>query len=412
MQRLPRVVRVARGLALAVPLLTACTTVGSGPTAVPDAAPLVPVDAELAALARVSMYQDARLSAYLAGIVDRLATTPERETAAPAITVVVLEDPTIAVFTMPNAAIYVHSGLLAALSNEAELSAVLAREVTHVRRGLGAGVPADTTDRISAAITAIAPTIAAALARGDDARMLSPVAAVILGARLPHAYTAAMAGRGVEPERDADAGALERLVHAGYDPAEAPRAFDRLRRAAAEGGAAERFFVASEASAADRVATLTRLLTGMPSARAVSPPSVGERAEFDAAIIPLVRENARLEMRAGRFHAARAQLDRAIAADPADARARLYEGDFHRLRAQRARSMADRDELARMAFASYAECEALDPALAEVSRQIGLLYYQQGRHEQARAAFERYVARQPDAPDAARVAEYVLALTR
>jgi regulator of sirC expression with transglutaminase-like and TPR domain len=47
-----------------------------------------------------------------------------------------------------------------------------------------------------------------------------------------------------------------------------------------------------------------------------------------------------------------------------------------------------------------------------VTRQIGLLYYQQGRYDFAREAFEQYVARAPEAPDAARVAEYVLLLTR
>jgi predicted Zn-dependent protease len=409
MPRFPKAVRLAGGLPFVLLLACSCATVGSGPAGAPPAVPATSIEAELAALGRVPVYDDPRLGGYLAGIVDRLATDQERDGGLPPVAVVVVRDPTIGVFAMPEARVYVHSGLLAAVANEAQLAAILAREVTHLRRGHAATVTADAAGRIAAGLDAIAPSLSAALGRGDEARVVSPVASVILGARLPHAYTGAIAGHGAEREREADAGAFERLVRAGYDPREAPRVFERLRRAALDGGGAERFYVAGEASVAERVAAFTR----RPEATSASPRApIREAADFDVVMIPLVRENARLEMQAGRFRAARAQLDRVIAGDPSDARAHLYEGDLHRLRAQRARSVADRDDLARMALTAYQRCEEVDPSVAEVSRQIGLLYYQQGRLDQARAAFERYLARRPDAPDAARVAEYVLTLTR
>jgi predicted Zn-dependent protease len=407
MPRFPKAVRRAGGLALVLPLAAACATLGGRPPIAHP--PAMTVDAELTALARVPVYDDPRVADHLAGIVDRVTTEAERAGGAPRLVVVVVRDPTIGVFSMPAARIYLHSGVLAAVENEAQLAAILAREVTHLRRGHAATVAPDAAGNIAAALEAIGPSLSASLARGDDTRTLSPVAAVILGARLPRAYTAAMAGHGVAREHEADVGALERLAGAGYDPREAARAFERLRRAAVDGGSAERFYVASQASVADRVATFTRLAE---ERSALTSGEGGDAAAFGLAMMPLVRENARLEMQAGRFRAARAQLDRVLAADPSDARAHLYDGDLHRLRAQHARSVADRDDLARIALAAYQRCEALDPALAEVSRQIGLLYYQQGRHDQAREAFERYLALRPDAPDAARVAEYVLALTR
>ena len=409
MPRFPAAVRLTGGLALVLPLVTACATLGTGPPTAHVPGGPTTLDAELAALARIPLYDDPRVADYLAGIVDRMATEQERGGGAPRIAVIVVRDPTIGVFAMPEARLYVHSGVLAAVENEAQLAAILAREVTHLRRAHAGSVAPDATGKIAAALDAIGPSLTVSLARGDETRTISPVAAVILGARLPRAYTAAIAGHGLEREREADVEALERLVRAGYDPREAAPAFERLRRAAVDGGSAERFYVASETSVADRVATFTRLLA---ERSASTSGERGDGASFGLAMIPLVRENARLEMQAGRFRAARAQLDRVIAAEPSDARAHLYDGDLHRLRAQHARSVADRDDLARMALAAYQRSEALDPSLAEVSRQIGLLYYQQGRHDQARAAFEQYLARRPDAPDAARVAEYVLALTR
>jgi tetratricopeptide (TPR) repeat protein len=124
----------------------------------------------------------------------------------------------------------------------------------------------------------------------------------------------------------------------------------------------------------------------------------------------VARENARLELGIGRFREAQEQLDRALAVRPEDARAHLYVGDLHRLRAQRARGAAERDELARRALAAYERCAGLDPDIVDVARQVGLLYYQQGRVEQAREAFARYLGRSPDAPDAPRVREYLAAL--
>jgi len=72
------------------------------------------------------------------------------------------------------------------------------------------------------------------------------------------------------------------------------------------------------------------------------------------------------------------------------------------------RSVADQDELARKAYASYERCIALDPDRTEVQRQLGLLYYQLRLIDRARDAFARYLTLRPDAPDAARVREYLV----
>ncbi|MBM4442246.1 MAG: tetratricopeptide repeat protein [Candidatus Rokubacteria bacterium] len=370
------------------------------------------LDAEAQALARVETYDDPLLAEYLATIADRLAGEEERESGAAPVTITVLRDPTINAFALPDGRVYVHTGLLSRLANEAQLAAVLARELTHARRRHGLLARASEGD-VTAAIAALAPALTAAAGETDEAagRPLSPVASAILGGRLTHAYTAAFTGHGRELERAADAGALERLVRAAWDPKEAPRAFERLRREARAGGVAERFHLGNDAALADRVESTQRLVTAVYAVAAALPDTNRETEDFEPVLAPMVRENARLELRAGRLRAAQAQLDRVLAHTPGDGRAYLYYGDLHRVRAQRARSVADRDELARRALAAYERAAALDPALGEVSRQVGLLYYQQGRVDRAREAFEQYITRNPDAPDVARVREYVRVLT-
>jgi tetratricopeptide (TPR) repeat protein len=124
----------------------------------------------------------------------------------------------------------------------------------------------------------------------------------------------------------------------------------------------------------------------------------------------VVRENARLDIQAGRFALAADQLDRVLAAAPPDPVAHLYYGDLYRLRSQRAQSAAEAADWTRQAIDHYETAARLDPAYADPFRQLGLLYYQQRELAQAVAAFRNYVALKPDAVDAGRVEEYLAEL--
>jgi predicted Zn-dependent protease len=415
-----------RGLArlsLAGLLAAACATPTTSPIASRPATPptamgpaadepgvLVRAAAEEQAIAAaVDMHDDPLVSEYLAGVADRLLLPEERASGARELTIAVVRDPTINAFVLPTGRIYVHTGLLSRLENEAQLAAVLARALALLSRADAVPRAAGAAE-IDAVIARIAPSIGAALpaataAMGEDAgaARLSPMAGVILGKRLGLSYVAAMTGSGREAETQADAGAVRRLAEAAYDVTEAPRAFERLRREARAGGALETFFLGGDAALAERIDVLQRLAGGTSAVAATA----ADGGDYQVRAAAVVRENASLEMRAGRFKAAQEQLDRVLAVAPGDALAHLYSGDLYRLRSQRARSVADRDELARAAVTSYERCASLDPSLGVVFRQIGLLYYQQRQVGRAREAFARYVEQDPDAPDAARVREYL-----
>jgi predicted Zn-dependent protease len=396
-------------------LTTACVVdrLTAVPTAIDDERALA-ADAgaeERALLMRVDVYEDADLDAYLTSIVDRLLNEDERSSDARPITVTVLRDPSLNAFAMPSSHIFVHTGLLARVENEAQLATILARELAHVSLGHGAHQRPGARRR-GEAVAAIARTIGVATASpagSEDAASsgLSPVFRVIVGQSLAVVYAAAVDGYGAMPARAADAGGVERLIRASYDRKEAPRAFERLRRAARAGGALERFFYGSDKTLAERAEAIARLVAKDDVVPAVAPEAVSTEERFAAVLLPVVRDNVKLDVSAGRFRLAQEQLDRVLALTPEDARVHLMAGELYRLRAQRARSVADRDELARQALTSYQRCLELDPDVAEVQRGLGLLYYHFRQPERAREAFARYVALRPDAPDAARVREYL-----
>jgi predicted Zn-dependent protease len=313
---------------------------------------------------------------------------------------------------------YVHTGLLASLESEAQLAMILGLEMTHVTSRHALALARATGRPSASTIVALAASIGLELATdasvgaidGVGTAALSVTAATIFGRGLPLAAEAAIYGRGDQLERDADAGGMDRLVRAGYDPREAAKAFDALRRDLESRGSLEIFFFGRREQLAERVATTTELLRTHFAAAAAAPGSVRSTDEFRLRMPAVVRENARLDIQAGRFALAADQLDRVLAVAPRDPVAHLYYGDLYRLRSQRAQSAPEGADWARQAIDRYEGAARLDPAFADPFRQLGLLYYQQQEIVRARAAFQQYLTLKPDAPDAERVAAYLAEL--
>jgi len=367
------------------------------------------------------LYDDPLLEEYLAKIADRLIPDEVKAAGGPGFRFAVFKDPSLNAFTLPNGRVFVHTGLLARLENEAQLAAILGHELTHVthRHSLKA-FRDERNKRLFFGVAGIAASIGVAVAAGDQARRGNPVSAevlrqtgnVLLGLGLTLAYAASVTGHHRDLEREADDEGMARLVKAGYDPKEAPKVFELLRKDYGDRGPIETFFFGSHPRLAERIETTTHLLQTRYAAEAVEANRIVDTPEFALRLRTVVRENALLDLRAGRFNLAKAQLDRVLALTPRDPTAQLYYGDLYRLQAQRAKDALDKQRLAGLAIERYAEAAALDPGFAEPFRQLGLLYYQQGELGQARDAFQKYLALKPDAPDARRIREYLLELDR
>ncbi|HEY7541009.1 MAG TPA: tetratricopeptide repeat protein [Methylomirabilota bacterium] len=354
---------------------------------------------------KVKAYEgDPVFGRYLARLVQTL--TPDAAD-GPSLTVLVLSDPTLNAFSMPNGRIYVHTGLLACLDNEAQLAMILGHEMTHVANRDAVRF---VRDAASPPALLTAPTVGA----GDavDAAVLSPTAVLLLSGKLPLAATAAITGYGRDAEGDADAGGMAGLIRAGYDVREAPKVYERLARATKARGGIEMFALGNPRFLAERVEDTDRLLQTRYASVAPAPRITPATAEFGLRMRPVARENARLDIQAGRFALAAAQLDRVLTLAPRDAIAHLYYGDLYRLRSQRSHDAAERAEQEHEALEAYEGAAALDPSYADPFRQLGLLYVQRKDPARARAAFEKYLALKPDAADSQRIKAYLAELGR
>ncbi|OGL17422.1 MAG: hypothetical protein A3K12_03955 [Candidatus Rokubacteria bacterium RIFCSPLOWO2_12_FULL_71_19] len=366
------------------------------------------------------IYEDPLLEEYLSGVAARLVPAEIQTAGAPAIRVAVFRDPALNAFAMPNGKVYLHTGLLARVENEAQLAAILGHELTHVTSRHALRFNRDARNKqIGFTVLGAAAAIGAAVWAGKEsqqghhvtAEVLRATSNIFLGLGLQLAFLAAVNGYGRDLEREADLEGMERMIRAGYDPREAPRVFELLRQDHGDSGRLETFFFGDHPRLEERIATTRELLRTRYAALDASR-LTRDTEEFPLRTRVVVRENALLDIRAGRFGLARAQLDRVLAMAPRDPVTHLYYGDLHRLQAQRAKRPEDKPPLVSQAREAYERAAALDPTYPDPFRQLGYLYYQIRDSARAREAFEKYLALKPDAADARRVKEYLVELDR
>jgi predicted Zn-dependent protease len=365
-------------------------------------------------------YDDPLLEDYLASVAAKLVPEEAQQAGAPAPRISVFRDPTLNAFAMPNGKIYIHTGLLSRIENESQLSMILGHELTHVTNRHALMFNRDAQNKqIWFSALAIAASLGVAVATGSQqgkgnyvsAEVLRTTSNLLLGLGLQLAFIASVNGFGRDLEREADREGMDRMVKAGYDPKEAPRVFALLKDDHGDGSKLENFFFGNHPRLDERIANTQELLKTKYSGV-----GAGEAAqssdEFAMRTRTVVRENAALDIRAGRFGLAKAQLDRVLALAPKDPTTHLYYGDLYRLQAQRARNPYDKPMLVTQALQSYERSAALDASFPDPFRQMGFLYYQSKQPEKAREAFRKYLALKPDAPDSRRIKEYLVELDR
>lgn len=159
---------------------------------------------------------------------------------------VIDDDEMVNAVTLPGGNVYVYSGLLEALDDEAELAGVLAHEVAHVSRR-------HVAERL-ATLYGLELVHQLALGAGGGAlvQLVSQIAA-----------TGALLGFSRDQEREADVVGLAYLTRAGYDPMGLVRFFETLAAEAPEAPGALQFLQTHPAPA-ERLSRLEALIAARP----------------------------------------------------------------------------------------------------------------------------------------------------
>ncbi len=169
---------------------------------------------------QVEIVNNRELTDYINSIGSKLAAQPQADKYPYAFKVV--NDPSINAFALPGGPAFVHTGLIAAVDNEAQLAGVLAHEITHVALRHG-------TNQATRANLIQLPAILASKAAGTES-LLGQLAQIGIGV----GANSVLLSFSRTAETQADLVGVQIAAQAGYNPIEMARFFQKLE---ADGGA-------------------------------------------------------------------------------------------------------------------------------------------------------------------------------
>jgi predicted Zn-dependent protease len=327
------------------------------------------------------VYEAGIVTAYLNHVAAKLI--PEKVKQNISFQISLLRHPIPNAFALPHGALYVHTGMLARMENEAQLAAVLSHEISHIihRHTIQ-------TFRNVKQASAFASTLAVIGAPAG----LPGLGVVVLGSV---GALAAVSGYSQKLEEEADTEGLRLMVTAGYDPREAIKVFENLKRYVEQEEIREPFFFSTHPRLEERKLSYQRLLDTEYQGRT----GWQRKEEFMAKATRAVLENALLEMARGRYSLAQESIERCIAVEAANCNAHFSLAELFRQRGlEEDRERAEKE---------YQIAIDLEPQFAEPHRGIGLLYYKSGRADLAREHFQKYLQLNPTAKDRAHIEQYL-----
>jgi predicted Zn-dependent protease len=327
------------------------------------------------------LYQDPELENYL----NRIAKKLQVNSIAPdfRFQIKVLKDPDMNAFAFPNGVIYLHTGILTRMDNEAQLAALLSHEMTHCTHRHSLRVIRSINDR---------PAYIAAIQEGLAQISMVQQVARLLGA----AGSLAVSGYTRELENEADLVGLDLMAKANYDTRETLTLFDHLKQEIEAESDKAPFFFGTHPSVEQRIENATKWLA---QANPEKNGTVKNTEEFQRRTRKMVLANARLDLRLGRFEIACKTLEKYLKSQAADAQAYYLYGDILRQR--------DRQGDAKSALAYFKKSISLDPSFPEPHKAIGLILYKEGEKRLARKFFESCLLLSPNDSDNAYIRRYL-----
>ncbi len=328
------------------------------------------------------IYRDDQLDDYLNQVARKLQP-PEILEHIP-FRIMVIKSPYLNAFAFPNGVIYIHTGILARMDNEAQLAALLGHEMTHCthRHAL------KTLRHFKSKPDFLVGVQGSLIQFSGIGKLVNQLGS--LGSK------AAVSGYRRDLETEADLVGLQLMAKAGYDPNEALRLFEHLKRELEEENMQEPFFFGCHPRLQERVENCENFLKTRYQKEETG---IKNSGIFLTKLHKVILENAWLDLKAGRFHSAQRGAEKYLKIEPNDAGVYYLLGEVFRQRAKAGEM--------HKAKAYYEKAISLDPFYPEPHKAIGLIYYKDGEKTLARKFFGQCLSLSPQRGDKAYIVGYL-----
>ncbi|MBI4379441.1 MAG: M48 family metalloprotease [Nitrospinae bacterium] len=344
------------------------------------------------------IYQDRELENYVNEVLNKIIPENLKEGRLK-FHVRVINDPLLNAFTFPDGRMYIHTGMLARIDNEAQLAIILGHEVTHA---INRHLTKQYRDILNK--TAFLQTfgITTAGLGGGIIGLLGGIATI-----------AAVNGYSKDLEREADKNGLKLIYDAGYDLNESPKVFEALKKNYEIEKAKEPFFFGSHPRLQERIDGLNALIKEDYPEQTMQDNRIKDTEKFLMITRNLLLYNAMLDMKMGRFETAKVTIDKYIRQKPDDPRGYYFMAEVYRQRSEQPldkkskETAADKLKDKEKAMGLYKESIALVPDYAEPHKGLGYIYYKSGDKENADTEFKKYIEISPLAEDRLYIEQYI-----
>jgi predicted Zn-dependent protease len=335
------------------------------------------------------LYDDSNLQEYLETIACKLLPTNIHKQNI-TLHIKIINHPFLNAFALPNGTVYLHSGILARMENEAQLASVLGHELTHFTHRHTLKEIRDAQNKQAFFSTLQIVFGVAGTAYGTE--QLGGLLADLTGQTGAVLTLASVMGYSRELETEADVVGLQAMIQAYYDPKEALKVFEHLEQELKEQNLQEPFFFGTHPRLQERIDNYQMLLNTRYSAQAKDESRLKNAEEFQSRTEKLMLDNAILDIQIGRLNTAQAAIEKCLQRQPNCARSYFLLGEIHR--------HGGRTELHyEKAIDDYLEAVRLDPGYADAHRELGLIYRAQRKNQESCDEFNKYLALTPKAID-------------
>lgn len=369
------------------------------------------------------LFENPDLQAYVDSVCKRLIgdrPTPENVK----FRCLVLRDPMQNAFAEPNGTVYVTTGLLALLENEAQLAGVLGHELTHTyNRHLYLENRSMRKKVLTMSILGAAASVAPGGA-GFSAGAQIFGAAVQLGAAITdQILIASVYGYSRENEQEADSNGLATMVAASYDPNAMTRSFELLDQGSRYEFEPFDTFYHDHPKLTER----RKLALNYAASHPVATPRPAPEKEYLSKVAPAVCYNIEADINSRRARSAVHEAQRLMDAFPDVPKYQLLLGDsyralgakpkllsddeltghgksedrrnfFKRTEQEEQKSLLEKPEGQTALKENQAQAEKLylgvlqnNLSYADAYRDLGFLYEQQGKYTEAASQYRHYL---------------------
>ena len=337
------------------------------------------------------LYRDQRVQAYCQSILERILGQGLSSYEPLRPRVYVVDAPSTNAFALPHGEIFIHTGMLGRIRNEAQLAMLLGHEITHATHR-------HADQRIDDAYVRTGGwgyvSVLSAAGGANVYNIISGVSLIIT--------QAAMAGYGRDQEREADAVGLALMAQAEYDPSEGARMFEQMLDATDSKDRRRHFLYSSHPKMKDRVKNCTKAAKEMSQDVLNHAAAIGQDS-YVSICRRLIYGEAEQHIAQGKYGLAEETLSFMKKARPRDSRPYTLLGDLFRARSE--------DGDLEMSVESYQEAALVDARDARAYRGLGICRARKGDNEQAIRDFRTYLQLAPSSPDAEYFRGFIAQLT-